>query len=240
MVQWPRIQVGDNMANHVSNYITVYGNDEVIEKFTNTVNKTEEREIKNWEGNPMKIQEHLAIEEFSFMPKYNEDESYAWYCDNVGAKWAHIEDGYDDYINVVSAWSPVSEFCKYLTEYLAATDPKVVLRHQYEDEFRNFIGVQVFWSDDDEVDSDYYEVDDSEISEAMQEIFPEWGDTDFDVWDFHEKYDCVPGERYDDWCYEWFDEKWDDLYAPFKAEEKEGSFYGYKQKTDNYDPEIDD
>jgi len=26
----------------------------------------------------------------------------------------------------------------------------------------------------------------------------------------------------------------------FNAEEKEGSFYGYKEKSDNFDPEIDD
>ena len=65
------------MANHVSNYISVIGNDAVIDKFADQVaNKTVEREITNWEGEPMTIQEHVGIDELSFMPKYNEDDSY--------------------------------------------------------------------------------------------------------------------------------------------------------------------
>ena len=51
------------MANHVSNYITVVGNEAVIDKFADQVaNKTVEKEIKNWEGEPMKIQEHVGID----------------------------------------------------------------------------------------------------------------------------------------------------------------------------------
>ena len=67
------------MANHVSNYITVIGNEAVVDKFADQVaNKTVEREITNWEGEPMKIQEHVGIDELFFMPKYDEDNSYNW------------------------------------------------------------------------------------------------------------------------------------------------------------------
>jgi len=228
------------MANHVSNYITVIGNEAVIDKFADEVaNKTVEREIKNWEGEPMTIQEHVGVDELSFMPKYNEDDSYNWYCKNVGAKWAHIEDGADDYVNIVSAWSPVSDFCNHLVEYLASIDPKVLIRHQYEDEFRNFVGIQIFWDDNGVAGSDYEELQDSDMGEDMLEMFPEWEDDNFDHWDYHEKYDCVPGEAFDDYVWSWMEEQWEDLSSPFK-EEKEGSFYGYNEKSDNYVHGLDD
>lgn len=231
------------MANHVSNYITVVGNEAVIDKFADQVaNKTVEREIKNWEGEPMTIQEHVGIDELSFMPKYNEDDSYNWYCDNVGAKWAHIEDGADDYVNIVSAWSPVSEFCSHLVEYLSQVDPNVLIRHQYEDEFRNFIGIQIHWADEGVAESDYEELQDSDLDDVMVDKFPEWNEDDFDHYDYHEKYDCVPGEALDDFVWNWMDEQWEDLYRPFKkpTDEKEGSFYGYNEKNDSYVHGLDD
>ena len=231
------------MANHVSNYITVIGNEAVMDKFADQVaNKTVEREITNWEDKPMTIQEHVGIDELSFMPKYDEDDSYNWYCDNVGAKWAHIEDGAEDYVNIVSAWSPVSDFCQHLVGYLSQVDPNVILRHQYEDEFRNFVGIQIHWADEGTPDSDYEEIEDAEMGEAMLEMFPDWEEDDFDHWDYHEKYDCVPGEAFDDYVWNWMEEQWEDLYSPFKdrEEEKEGSFYGYNEKNDNYVHGLDD
>ena len=229
------------MANHVQNYITVIGNDAVMQKFADEVaNKKEEKTIMNWEDKPMTIKEHVSIDQLSFMPKYNEDDSWEWYRENIGAKWAHIDDGEDDYINIVSAWSPVSEFCTKLVEYLAQTDPKVVIRHQYEDEFRNFVGIQIFWSDDEISECDHYEMQDSEIDDHMSERFIEWGEDDFDLYDYSEKYDCVPIEELDGFVWDWMEEQWADLYEPFKQEEKEGSFYGYNDKNNNYIHGLDD
>ena len=74
----------------------------------------------------------------------------------------------------------------------------------------------------------------------MLEKFPEWEDDDFDHWDYHEKYDCVPGEVFDDFIWQWMDEQWEDLHRPFKENEKEGSFYGYNEKNDNYVHGLDD
>ena len=229
------------MANHVQNYITVLGNEAVMQKFADQVaNKREEVTMTNWEGNPMTVEEHVSIEQLSFMPKYDEDKSWDWYRDNVGAKWAHIDDGADDYINIVSAWSPVSEFCMKLVEFLSLTDPNVLLRHQYEDEFRNFVGIQIFWAENEEADCDHEQIEDTDITEAMLEKFPEWEDDDFDRWDYHEKYDCVPGEVLDDFIWQWMDGQWEDLHRPFKEKEKEGSFYGYNEKNDNYVHGLDD
>ena len=230
------------MANHVSNYITVIGNEAVIDKFADQVaNNTVGREIKGFNSEETyTIQEHVCIDELSFMPKYDEDDSYNWYVDNVGAKWAHIEDGGEDYVNIVSAWSPVSDFCQHLVGYLSQVDPNVILRHQYEDEFRNFVGIQIHWADEGTPDSDYEEIEDAEMGEAMLEMFPDWEEDDFDHWDYHEKYGCVPGEAFDDYVWNWMEEQWEDLYSPFKEVEKEGSFYGYNEKNDNYVHGLDD
>jgi hypothetical protein len=229
------------MANHVQNYITVIGNDAVMQKFANDVaNNKEEKEITNWEGKPMKILEHVSIEQLSFMPKYDEDKSWDWYCDNVGAKWAHIDDGDDDYVNIVSAWSPVSEFCMKLVEHLCLVDPEVLIRHQYEDEFRNFVGIQIYWAEDEKADCDHEQLEDTDITELMLEKFPEWEDDEFDIYDYQEAYDCVPGEVLDDFIWQWMDEQWEDLHRPFKEKEKEGSFYGYNEKNDNYVHGLDD
>jgi len=72
----------------------------------------------------------------------------------------------------------------------------------------------------------------------MLEKFPEWEDDEFDHWDYQEAYDCVPGEVLDDFISQWMDEQWEDLHRPFK--EKEGSFYGYNEKNDNYVHGLDD
>ena len=65
------------MANHVQNYITVLGNEAVMQKFADQVaNKREEVTMTNWEGNPMTVEEHVSIEQLSFMPKYDEDKSW--------------------------------------------------------------------------------------------------------------------------------------------------------------------
>ena len=112
---------------------------------------------------------------------------------------------------------------------------------KYEDEFRNFVGIQIFWDDNGVAGSDYEELQDSDLDDVMVEKFPEWHDDDFDHYDYHEKYDCVPGEHLDDFVWEWMDEQWNDLSLPFKnSDEEEGSFYGYKEKNDNYVHGLDD
>ena len=56
--------IGIKMANHVYNYITVSGTNAVVDQFAEIgQNFTAQREIKDWEGNPMQIKEFKAIEE---------------------------------------------------------------------------------------------------------------------------------------------------------------------------------
>ena len=185
------------MANHVYNYITVTGTEEVEkvfdslgENFTVTVQRP------NWEGVNTNYTEFKGIEELEFMPEYDEDKWYDWYIENVGAKWCHIEEWEGDYMNLCSAWSACTEFVGRLTTFLAETDPNVHVRHQYEDEFRNFIGVAVY----EGIEADeilFEELDDGELTELFKEKCPE-SDTEVDDWT-DEIY-----EAYDDFIYDWF------------------------------------
>ena len=81
--------------------------------------------------------------------------------------------------------------------HLAKTDPNVQVRHQYEDEFRNFIGVAVF----EGVDAAYIlfeEVDDGDLTHLFKEQYPEF---DLDVEDWTDEI----YEAYDDFIYNWFE-----------------------------------
>jgi len=186
------------MANHVYNYVTVSGTDAVVDKFSEIgKNFTHQREIKDWEGNPMTINEFKGIEELDFMPTYDEDDSYNWYCKYVGAKWCHIEEWENDYMNLCSAWSACMEFTESLTMELAKIDPLVQVRHQYEDEFRNFIGVIVYeGADADEIL--FEELDDVELTELFKEEHPE---SDIEVEDWTDEI----YQAYDDFIYNWFE-----------------------------------
>jgi len=188
------------MANHVYNYIEVSGTDEVLNKFQEMgKGLITERETTDWEGKPMSIKEYNGIEELDFMPEYDEDKWYDWYCENVGAKWCHIEEWDEVYINLCSAWSACISFTERLTRELGKIDPHVQVRHQYEDEFRNFIGVVVYEGIDAE-ELLYEEVDDGDLAYLFKEERPEF-DHDIDEWT-DEMY-----EAYDDLVYNWLQDQ---------------------------------
>tara|TARA_X000001382_G_scaffold29308_1_gene18734 strand:- start:100 stop:678 length:579 start_codon:yes stop_codon:yes gene_type:complete len=190
------------MANNVYNYVEVSGTDEVLNKFEEMGKSLiTQRETTDWEGKPMLIDEYNGIEELKFMPEFDEvhDTYYNWYCDNVGAKWCHIEEWTDDYMNLCSAWSACIPFTERLTAELAKIDPHVQVRHQYEDEFRNFIGVIVHEGIDAE-EVFFNEVDDGDLAHLFKEQHPEFNHDD-DEWT-DEMY-----EAYDDLVYNWFQDQ---------------------------------
>ena len=192
--------IGDNMANHVHNYITISGSNAVVDQFAEIgKNFTTQRESTNWEGEPITFTEFKPIEELEFMPEYDEDTWYDWYCENVGAKWCHIEEWEGDYMNLCSAWSACSEFTERLTMFLAKTDPEVQIRHQYEDEFRNFVGVAVYEGlEADETLFSY--ADDGDLTCIFKEKHPEFDHDADEMTD--EMY-----EAFDDVVYNWFEDQ---------------------------------
>jgi len=138
------------MANHVHFTIHIEGIDD--ELFNKSV-KTEKRTIKDWNDNDMEITELLEIEEQPFMANVDKEfdkdghliGAYDWYCNNVGAKWCHIEEMQDGYISGYSAWRQPNELVLNLLEFytsemaLGGDVGSIGASMTYEDEFRNLL-----------------------------------------------------------------------------------------------------
>jgi len=189
------------MANHVSNYITYQGND-AVEKEWNKLfthyGELVERPSYHGDGT-IEMWEHGEIQKHPFLEGYDEDNWYQWGCDNIGAKWANLEDADEGHAYIVSAWSPIIPYMESLYEHLLKFDEEVILRCQYEDEFRNFIGV---WENDE-----LEEIESDELAEMFQTKYNVDMDADdFDWSDEHEESGCMYDELYDGIVYNWFED----------------------------------
>ena len=190
------------MANHVHFTIHIEGIED--EQFNKSV-KTEKRTIKDWNDNDMEITELLEIEEQPFMSnvskEFDEDgdlkDSYDWYCNNVGAKWCHIEEMQDGYISGYSAWRQPHELVINILEFYATKyNTEVSASMTYEDEFRNFMGKQYYGTVEDDGwiawEGDYSETDGTELMEQFDELYPSLNSSD-DDFEWHDEHE-VDGE----------------------------------------------
>ena len=190
------------MANHVYNNITIEGNPTVQKRwdslFTN-YHETVERPSYHGDGT-IKIKEYKEIQKHPFFEvPYDEDDWYSWGCEHVGAKWAHIEDADEHYAYIVSAWSPVIPYLESLYNYLRQEDEEVVIRCQYEDEFRNFIGV---WQN-----GDFDEYDGGDLQNDFEEKYKvDLSSDEFEWSDEHKESGRCYDELFDDMVYDWFSE----------------------------------
>ena len=188
------------MANHVYNYIYLDKGNEAVEKEWNKLftNYHEEVERPNFTGDgTLKMREYHEIQKHPFLEGYDEDDWYNWGCENIGAKWAHIEDADEHHVYIVSAWSPVIPYLESLYYHLSMIDEEVIIKCNYEDEFRNFIGV---WSN-----GDYEEIDGEELTEQFETKYNvDISDENFDWWDEIEGHG-VADELFDHLIHEWFE-----------------------------------
>jgi hypothetical protein len=195
------------MANHVHFTIQVQGIED--DQFNEGV-KTEERTAKNYDNEDYTFNALVEIEEQPFMSnvskEFDEDgdlkNSYDWYCNEVGAKWCHLDEAQDGYIAGYSAWRQPHELVINVIEYYANKyDTEVTASMTYEDEFRNFMGKQYYGSDKEQDESingwyawegDYNETDADELMVAFNELFPSI-DTESEDFDYYGEYE-VDGE----------------------------------------------
>ena len=192
------------MANHV--YFTIHIEGIEDEQFNNSV-ISEKRTRNDYEGNPYEITELVEIEHQPFMSLVQKrldkdgelENSYDWYCEEVGAKWCHIEECQDGYIAGYSAWRQPHELVINLMEFYANTyETEVSASMTYEDEFRNFMGKQYYGSDKCETDGwyawegDYNETDGTALCEQFDDLFPSLNSSD-DDFEWHDEHE-VDGE----------------------------------------------
>ena len=206
------------MANHVYFNISVEG---LTEEQWDCLFKSEEHERPHWkEGEPpIKYHELIDLHEQPFMSniarEYDEDgwikESYQWYCDNVGAKWCNIEEWENHgYMNGYSAWSTPYQMVINMLEFASNKfNVELSAKMTYEDEFRNFIGVDHFetYKDDEYYcahDENY--IDGGELNTMLEEKLQcDLNDDDFEWFEEYKDTGIVPQEWTDEVVYNFFD-----------------------------------
>lgn len=209
------------MANHV--YFTIQVEDGLTDEQWSTLFKDVEVERPHWkEGEPpIKYRELAEIHEQPFMSKvdrtYDSDgwieDSYSWYCDNCGAKWVNIEEWENNgYISGYSAWSTPYQMVIHMLEF-ASDKFNIELRAKmtYEDEFRNFIGVDHFEVYKDEDDGEYYcahdeeYVDGEDLNARIEDEFPNLANDNFDWDEYSDELGQTAMEYADDVVYAFFE-----------------------------------
>ena len=152
------------------------------------------------------------IEKLPIYPnKYDEEGWYNWGIENMGAKWCHVEDYETDYFSGYSAWSPPIPFVKNLVQYIHdELGGKPTATMTYEDEFRNFIGVDHFetYHEDGEYYCSHSEnyIDGDELTSIIEEEFKcDVSDGDFEWWEEYKDTGLVPQECLDEMVYDFFD-----------------------------------
>ena len=193
------------MANNVSFYITPDSEVDFTEVFKmHTYTRT-------WEDSSWEVTEAIELEKQPFMENLGQkwsledgdswlENGYDWYCENVGAKWCNIEEVDEGLIYGYSAWSPPTEMLGHLAKHM-----KIGLRMNYEDEFRNFIGVA--WADEDG-DYSYEEIEGDELVEQLcEELGIEELPDDFEWFDEYKDSGIYPSDWMDDAVQNWFDEQ---------------------------------
>ena len=191
------------MANHVSFYITATEDVDFTESFKmHTYTRT-------WEDSSWEVTEPIELEKQPFMADLEQewdkdngwlDNSYDWYCENVGAKWCNVEDVEETQVYGYSAWSPPIEMLGHLAAHMKAN-----LRMNYEDEFRNFVGVAFA---NETGNTSFEETDgDDFVEQLCEELGIDELPDDFEWWEEYEDSGIVPQEWLDDAVYNWFDEQ---------------------------------
>ena len=207
------------MANHVYFNISIDG---LSEEQHECLFKTEVVTRPHWdEGEPdIEFTQLVEIHEQPFMSKVHreyDDEgwiknSWNWYIDNCSAKWVDIEDWGYGMITGHSAWSHPVYMVENMLEYASDRfDMELSARMTYEDEFRNFIGVDDFETakdDDGEwfcMHSENY-IDGGELNVILEENLKcDVSDDDFEWWDEYKDTGLVPSECVDEMVYNFFE-----------------------------------
>ena len=190
------------MANHVYNYITIQTENKECQAEWDKLftNYHEEVERPSYHGDgTIKIREYMEIQKHPFLEGYTEEGWYDWGCENVGAKWAHIEDADETSAYICSAWSPITPYLEKLLNHLVKFDESVIIQCNYEDEFRNFVGV---WHNDD-----YEEIDGEDLTEKFEKQYKvDLSSDEFDWSDEHKDTGMCYDELFDSMVSEWFEE----------------------------------
>ena len=205
------------MANHVYFSINVEG---LTEEQWECLFKSEEQERPHWDESqpPIKFKELVEVHEQPFMSnvprEYDKEgwleDSYNWYCREIGAKWCNIDEWEHPMITGYSAWSTPYQMVISLLEFASNKfNVELSAKMTYEDEFRNFIGVDTFESyKDDEyyVAHDEHYIDGGDLNTLLEENLEcDISDDDFEWFEEYKDTGIVPSEAVDEMVYHFFE-----------------------------------
>jgi hypothetical protein len=171
------------MANNVTNYITIEGNEAAQLEFARL-------------SGAININKHENLEVADVLWNGDFDNHINWTIDNIGAKWCMVEEVYEDYWILTSAWHKVDGIQDKLYEHLLKFDEDVLVRMFYEDENPDFTGIRIRYRDEY---IDEYEEDG--LYEELEQVAEEAGE---DIWEdafrerleeIHEMIEQVIGEE---------------------------------------------
>ena len=148
---------------------------------------------KAWDDSKYTINELKELHKLSFFDhiekEYEDDgwlkDSYDFYVNNIGAKWCNIDSWEHSNLSGYSAWSPPVELVRNMVKYFQEHSVETIsARMTYEDEFRNFIGINEFYTEiDGEVivhDDENY-IDCEELQDMLNTRLSELTGQDIDV-----------------------------------------------------------
>ena len=206
------------MANHVYFNIEIDG---LTEEQHNCLFKTEVVKRPHWDESKPDVEynELVEIHEQPFMSNvertYDDEgwlnDSYSWYCNEVGAKWCNIDAWEYGMINGYSAWSTPYQMVCHMLEYASNKfNIELSAKMTYEDEFRNFIGRDFF--ETYHTDEGFYcshseeSIDGGELNAILEEnLGCDLSDDDFEWWDEYKDTGIVPSEAVDEMVYNFFE-----------------------------------
>lgn len=115
--------------------------------------------------------------------------SYSWNVENMGSKWAFLQDPSDDSFLIESAWSCPFGALDYIAGQITEVDPNFVMTVRSQDEMPNWILVAVY-QDGELFDSeefeweeirDYMNAHDDDLASHYIEEEEDWDDEGRDI-----------------------------------------------------------
>lgn len=149
------------MANHVTTNVRFEGlNEAAILKLNELYSNVRSDQDYKWFSDMFVSKETT----------YEMLETRSWNVENMGAKWNYFEDMDNDQFQITSAWDSPSEGIKKVIDELYDVCNNFLTISTYEDEFPNFIGIQI-WKGNKLIEDEMIQWEN--IIEHAQNKFPE-------------------------------------------------------------------
>jgi len=146
------------------------------------------RRFKDWKEDEY-VSQYPLSQIFGLPESDDGPGSYSWNIENMGSKWAFLQDPSDDGFIVESAWSCPFEALGYIADQISDVDPNFVMTVRSQDEMPNWILAAIYdcgeLYDSEEFSweeiRDYMNAHDKDLAEHYIEEEEDWDDEGRDM-----------------------------------------------------------